>query len=1126
MKKRIYSLFILIATVALLFIPMFAISASAAETTASIKIKDYASSKGWSNSTKYTSVSVDANITATVSGGTNTGKYYTSGYDWRLYQTENARLTIKASEAYNIVSVTITYTVSNGGTLKSNSGTNVSSASKVTVNANSVTFSVGNTGTATNGQVRITNISVTYTQAECTHTKTSTETVDATCTATGSITVTCDDCGKVISEEVIPTTAHSYTDGICSGCGASDPENAPEGATKTTVKVNISEYAAANNWTNDKKYPEISMDSNISVSTTGGSYTGKYFTSGTNWRIYQTDSGTFTISAAGNCTVISVKITYSTSNNGVLMHGSTKVESDALVNVNASSITFVAGNTGSATNGQVRITAIEVVYFSATCEHESTTTATVNATCTLPGSTTVTCNDCGETVSTVDIPATGHLKTTTTTNAATCTENGSTTVTCNDCDETLSSTVIPASGHSYVDGTCTTCGNEKLTDALGLDGKKFYIATVRTSGNYFFMSNDLGTASTVRYTAVDSSYAKLPPFIANDRIDNKYVFVFEFNEDGTYCIYAYGISSDEKYLGHESGNSGILVTKTNALKLTVRENDGNYEIFYTLGDVERYLALNSNSGNDYFAFYTGEEQRRNLALIPLGECAHESLTTVTVKAATCTEKGESLTSCIACQNLISSNVIDALGHTLVDSICAKCGHIESGDEPGNTPTEPEWTLVTNVEDLKAGDQIIIVAQGYNYALSTSQGNNNRGQMAVTKGNNTVTFGDGVQIITLANGKISGTFALYTGSGYLYAASSSANYLRTETTLSNNSSWKITIASNGTATIVAQGSNSRNTMQYNQSNSLFACYSSASQKPIVIYKLSGNDSGSESPATEIIGASMSVGSTLAMNYYIAGCTENDYMIFTMNGKMSDPVYGVQEGNYFKFSFTNIPPQFMGDIINATLYSEDGEIIAEATPFSVKEYAIKVLDLYSSNGKLSNLVADMLKYGAAAQEYRNYKTDSLVTDGIDLNGKGNAIAPTNAAINVKKLTTAIESSEYFFTQAGVRFDFDNKLYVKFTAKGEGTVTLRCNGKYATIEEIEDGVFVAYSSGISATEFDKEYKFELYVDGNLHQTVTYSVNSYIYTKYNDGKTTDVDALVIALYSYGLSAKEYKNA
>ena len=153
-----------------------------------------------------------------------------------------------------------------------------------------------------------------------------------------------------------------------------------------------------------------------------------------------------------------------------------------------------------------------------------------------------------------------------------------------------------------------------------------------------------------------------------------------------------------------------------------------------------------------------------------------------------------------------------------------------------------WTKVTNASDLKVGDKVVIVAKDSNFAMSKTQNNNNRAQQAVTKNGNEVSWVSGVQEIELQAGTKSATFAFYVeGSinkatkGYLYAASSSDNYLRTQTTNNDNGSWDIKIAADGTATIKAQGTNTRNVMQYNQSSNLFSCYSSASQKAICIYK---------------------------------------------------------------------------------------------------------------------------------------------------------------------------------------------------------------------------------------------------------------------------------------------------
>ncbi len=156
--------------------------------------------------------------------------------------------------------------------------------------------------------------------------------------------------------------------------------------------------------------------------------------------------------------------------------------------------------------------------------------------------------------------------------------------------------------------------------------------------------------------------------------------------------------------------------------------------------------------------------------------------------------------------------------------------------PKPVETDGTYTLLTNLADLKVGDKIVIAAKDYNYALSTNQKSNNRGQAAITKSGSTITFGSDVQIITVEAGTADATYAFNTGSGYLYAASSSSNNLKTTTDLDGNGSWTITIDADGTADVKAQGTNTRNVMQYNQSSSLFACYSSASQNAIVIYRL--------------------------------------------------------------------------------------------------------------------------------------------------------------------------------------------------------------------------------------------------------------------------------------------------
>ena len=127
--------------------------------TIEISIADYAAANNWTNGTKYTTIEKDG-ITLTASGGSNTGKYYTNGNDWRFYQSESPALGVSAGN-YQLVSIKVEYTIQNGGILqfgedKLASGQQVAFGDGIY----RASFGVANSGTATNGQVRITKVTI------------------------------------------------------------------------------------------------------------------------------------------------------------------------------------------------------------------------------------------------------------------------------------------------------------------------------------------------------------------------------------------------------------------------------------------------------------------------------------------------------------------------------------------------------------------------------------------------------------------------------------------------------------------------------------------------------------------------------------------------------------------------------------------------------------------------------------------------------------------------------------------------------------------------------------------------------------------------------------------------------
>ena len=161
-----------------------------------------------------------------------------------------------------------------------------------------------------------------------------------------------------------------------------------------------------------------------------------------------------------------------------------------------------------------------------------------------------------------------------------------------------------------------------------------------------------------------------------------------------------------------------------------------------------------------------------------------------------------------------------------------------------------YEKVTDVGSLEAGASVIIVNGSSNVALSITQNTNNRGQVSITINNGVITPSDGVAILTLGgNDKDGWSFYDAANNGYLYAASSSDNYLRTKPTIDANCRAAITISTSGDATIQFKGKNTNNLLRYNATSKIFSCYSSINnQYPVQIYKLQS----SKTPTTTTFG----------------------------------------------------------------------------------------------------------------------------------------------------------------------------------------------------------------------------------------------------------------------------------
>ena len=307
-------------------------------------------------------------------------------------------------------------------------------------------------------------------------------------------------------------------------------------------------------------------------------------------------------------------------------------------------------------------------------------------------------------------------------------------------------------------------------------------------------------------------------------------------------------------------------------------------------------------------------------------------------------------------SVISSNWVDATstntsiqltgltpGTTYEAEVQSVCGGITSdwSASVNFTPFCNEYLLLTDASNLAVGDKIIIAAANDNAAMSTTQNSNNRGVESIVKNGNTLeTPSDEVQILTLAEGSTAGTWALYTGEGYLFAvAASGSNYLRTQETIDANASWTITVSDNK-ATFKANGSNDKY-MRYNNSSSIISCYSSnTTQQPLAIYKFIDNrGKGEDTTIHMVAGSSVTwMGQTFSeykdyevvMGTAANGC--DSIRVLHVQHKVATPVIDPAAGTYTQPITVTLTCETEGAVIRYSLNGAE-ETVEYTEPISL-------------------------------------------------------------------------------------------------------------------------------------------------------------------------------------------------
>ena len=166
-----------------------------------------------------------------------------------------------------------------------------------------------------------------------------------------------------------------------------------------------------------------------------------------------------------------------------------------------------------------------------------------------------------------------------------------------------------------------------------------------------------------------------------------------------------------------------------------------------------------------------------------------------------------------------------------------------------------YVIVTDAADIVPGAHYII-ANGTNgdIQIMGEQRSNNRGVQNVTAVDGVIDIPAGAETHEFVICKDGDLFAIYEAEvGYLYAASSGSNYLKSQATNDVNGRWEITIdGEDSVASIIATESTNRNVMRYNSTSNIFSCYGSASQSDVYLYRKTGESFTTETVTVSDVG----------------------------------------------------------------------------------------------------------------------------------------------------------------------------------------------------------------------------------------------------------------------------------
>ena len=233
---------------------------------------------------------------------------------------------------------------------------------------------------------------------------------------------------------------------------------------------------------------------------------------------------------------------------------------------------------------------------------------------------------------------------------------------------------------------------------------------------------------------------------------------------------------------------------------------------------------------------------------------------------------------------------------------------------------------------------------------------------------------------------------------------------------------------------------------------------------------------------------------------------------------------------------VPVAQIGDKVTATLHYKDKSYAL--TQYSVKDYLNTIVqnkDKKEEYGKAADIASAILNYGARAQIYFGYKTDSLVNSALpdaEIKKVDSILAQDIKKGITNKESGILENNDFKYggaslvckSDTGMKLYFENKnsLSLKEIEKKYDISVKDC--KKQVSKSINGNMICITINDLNATELDDNFVMQITNKQNSSQSMSVSTSPYIYIKKSmDSGNAKLINLSKAMYWYSQKAMEY---